>query len=90
MEFSGPLVIVACHLVMQGICFKEADLSLAPTKFMQLHKCCVDGCNFINNRMQYVKFNRFSAGGECRLAMDARCCMYQASLEEIKLVRRRT
>jgi hypothetical protein len=33
----GPLAIAVCHLVMQGICFKEADLSVAPTKFMQLH-----------------------------------------------------
>jgi hypothetical protein len=33
----GPLAIVACRLVMQGIYFKEADLSVAPTKFMQLH-----------------------------------------------------
>jgi hypothetical protein len=32
----GPLVIAACHLVIQGICFKEVDLSVAPTKFMQL------------------------------------------------------
>jgi hypothetical protein len=29
--------LAACCLVIQGICFKEADLSVAPTKFMQLH-----------------------------------------------------
>jgi hypothetical protein len=33
----GPLVTVACRLVIQGICLKEADLSVAPIKFMQLH-----------------------------------------------------
>jgi hypothetical protein len=31
------LVIVACRLVIQGICFKDVDLSVARTKFMQLH-----------------------------------------------------
>jgi hypothetical protein len=33
----GPLTIVACCLVIQGICFKPVDLNIAPTKFMQLH-----------------------------------------------------
>jgi hypothetical protein len=32
----GPLAMVACRLVIHGIRFKEADLSVAPTKFMQL------------------------------------------------------
>jgi hypothetical protein len=34
----GPLAIAVCRLVIQCICFKEADLSVAPTKFMQLHE----------------------------------------------------
>jgi hypothetical protein len=32
----GPLVIGVCRLVNQGICFREADLSVAPTTFTQL------------------------------------------------------
>jgi hypothetical protein len=33
----GPLDIAACRLVIHGICLKEANLSVAPTKFKQLH-----------------------------------------------------
>jgi hypothetical protein len=46
----GPLVRAACRLVIQGICFKEADLSVAPTKCMQLRG---------HYRMQSMKLIKF-------------------------------
>jgi hypothetical protein len=42
----GPLAIAACCLVIQCMCFREADLSVAPTKFMQLQfiLSCISEC----------------------------------------------
>jgi hypothetical protein len=42
----GLLVIAACCLVIQCVCFKEADLSIAPTKFMQLHRLIQTVCEY--------------------------------------------